>query len=141
ALGVPAQHDAVRAVDDVPVSGLVGAQPGDLVPELPDLQAEPVRVPGRRHGAALHHGRPAGFKARRRSGMRSGMLVDADAARPLASPVMRFAGRIAVVTGAASGIGKATALRLGREGAAVAAVDRHLAGAEETAAALRNAGG
>jgi len=53
---------------------------------------------------------------------------------------MRFAGRIAVVTGAASGIGKATALRLGREGAAVAAVDRHLAGAEETAAALRNAG-
>ena len=53
---------------------------------------------------------------------------------------MHFAGRIAVVTGAASGIGKATALRLGREGAAVAAVDRHLAGAEETAAALRNAG-
>ena len=54
---------------------------------------------------------------------------------------MRFAGRIAVVTGAASGIGKATALRFGREGATVAAVDRHLAGAEETAAALRNAGG
>jgi len=68
------------------------------------------------------------------------MLVDADAAPPLASSAMRFAGRIAVVTGAASGIGKATALRLGREGAAVAAVDRHLAGAEETAAALRNAG-
>jgi len=69
------------------------------------------------------------------------MLVDVDAAPPLASSAMRFAGRIAVVTGAASGIGKATALRLGREGAAVAAVDRHLAGAEETAAALRNAGG
>ncbi|TMA90890.1 MAG: SDR family oxidoreductase [Deltaproteobacteria bacterium] len=68
------------------------------------------------------------------------MLVDVDAAPPLASSAMRFAGRIAVVTGAASGIGKATALRLGREGAAVAAVDRHLAGAEETAAALRNAG-
>ena len=50
---------------------------------------------------------------------------------------MRFAGRIAVVTGAASGIGKATALRLAAEGAAVAAVDRHLAGAEETAAAIR----
>src|SRR2546428_1461247 len=53
--------------------------------------------------------------------------------------VRRFAGRVAVVTGAASGIGKATAVRLAREGARVAAVDRHLAGAEETAAAIRAA--
>src|SRR5213593_777986 len=55
--------------------------------------------------------------------------------------VRRFAGRVAVVTGAASGIGKATAVRLAREGARVAAVDRHLVGAEETAAAIRAAGG
>jgi len=55
--------------------------------------------------------------------------------------VRRFAGRVAVVTGAASGIGKATAVRLAREGARVAAVDRHLAGAEETAAAIRAGGG
>jgi 3-oxoacyl-[acyl-carrier protein] reductase len=53
----------------------------------------------------------------------------------------RFAGRVAVVTGAASGIGRATAVRLAREGAAVAAVDRNLAGAEETATAIRGDGG
>jgi 3-oxoacyl-[acyl-carrier protein] reductase len=48
----------------------------------------------------------------------------------------RFAGRVAVVTGAASGIGKATATRLAGEGARVAAVDRDGAGAEATAAAI-----
>lgn len=48
----------------------------------------------------------------------------------------RFVGRIAVVTGAASGIGRATALRFGAEGARVAAVDRNAAGAEETAAQI-----
>ena len=41
------------------------------------------------------------------------------------TPVMtdRFAGKVAVVTGTASGIGRATALRLGREGATVVAAD------------------
>lgn len=45
--------------------------------------------------------------------------------------------RVAVVTGAAKGLGRAIALGLAERGAAVAVVDRDLDGAEETAAALR----
>lgn len=45
----------------------------------------------------------------------------------------RFEGRVAVVTGAAQGIGKQVALRLGQEGARVVAVDLNAAGAEATA--------
>jgi NAD(P)-dependent dehydrogenase (short-subunit alcohol dehydrogenase family) len=52
----------------------------------------------------------------------------------------RFTGSVALVTGAASGIGRATALRLAHEGAAVAVVDRNVPGAEEVAALLRTEG-
>jgi NAD(P)-dependent dehydrogenase (short-subunit alcohol dehydrogenase family) len=51
----------------------------------------------------------------------------------------RFEGRVAVVSGAAQGMGKAVALRLGEEGATVVAVDINDAGAEETARVLGGA--
>jgi meso-butanediol dehydrogenase / (S,S)-butanediol dehydrogenase / diacetyl reductase len=46
---------------------------------------------------------------------------------------MRFENKIALVTGGASGIGRATALRLARDGAHVMIGDVNLAGLEETA--------
>jgi 3-oxoacyl-[acyl-carrier protein] reductase len=60
---------------------------------------------------------------------------------PKGGPAGRFAGRAALVTGASRGIGRAIALRLGSEGAAVAvnfAVNRDAA--EEVVAALAEAG-
>jgi 2-hydroxycyclohexanecarboxyl-CoA dehydrogenase len=50
-------------------------------------------------------------------------------------------GRVAVVTGAGSGIGRACALRLAEDTAKVAIWDINLAGAEETAQMIRDAGG
>ncbi len=52
----------------------------------------------------------------------------------------RFAGQTVVVTGAASGIGRATASRVAREGGRVVAVDMTRGGLEELAAELRDAG-
>jgi NAD(P)-dependent dehydrogenase (short-subunit alcohol dehydrogenase family) len=53
----------------------------------------------------------------------------------------RFTGKVAFVTGAASGIGRATAVAFAAEGARVAILDRTEAALHETADAVRNAGG
>ena len=50
-------------------------------------------------------------------------------------------GKIAAVTGAGSGIGRAAALRLGEEGCRLAILDRNADAAEATAADIRKAGG
>ena len=53
---------------------------------------------------------------------------------------MRFRDKVAIVTGAASGIGLATARRLGSEGARVVIADLKGDAAERSAASLREAG-
>ncbi len=56
-------------------------------------------------------------------------------------PPRRFEGRTAIVTGAGSGIGRATAVRLASEGAAVACLDLATGHVQETVAALSVLGG
>ncbi|MBD5607056.1 MAG: SDR family NAD(P)-dependent oxidoreductase, partial [Candidatus Eremiobacteraeota bacterium] len=52
----------------------------------------------------------------------------------------RFTDKVAIVTGAASGIGRAMAIRFGAEGATVIAVDL-AGGVHDTAAAIVRDGG
>jgi len=54
---------------------------------------------------------------------------------------MRFEGKIALVTGGSSGIGRATALAFAREGAKVVIGDIQVEGGERTLQAIKEAGG
>ena len=54
---------------------------------------------------------------------------------------MSLAGRVALVTGAGSGIGRASAMSLAADGAGIAALDRDRSMLDETVEAIRSAGG
>jgi NAD(P)-dependent dehydrogenase (short-subunit alcohol dehydrogenase family) len=58
----------------------------------------------------------------------------------MSSSLFSLANRVAVVSGAAQGLGRATALALAQHGAHVVLVDRNLAGAEATASQIRSLG-
>src|SRR5215213_6010339 len=54
---------------------------------------------------------------------------------------MQLRGKVALITGAGSGIGKAAALLMAREGARIAALDQTTDDLGETVAAITEAGG
>ena len=54
---------------------------------------------------------------------------------------MRLDGKVALITGAGTGIGRQSALRFSQEGAKIVAVDLNVAAAEETVALVKAQGG
>ncbi|MBT2556342.1 SDR family oxidoreductase [Hymenobacter sp. ISL-91] len=60
---------------------------------------------------------------------------------PIATPARRFQDKVCFVTGATSGIGRATAVRLGREGGRVVIIGRNKEEGPESVALVEQAGG
>ena len=54
---------------------------------------------------------------------------------------MRLDGKVAIITGAASGLGRASAQLFAEHGASVVIADRDTAGGQETVAQIRDTGG
>src|SRR5438874_5349039 len=75
---------------------------------------------------AMQAGRHAGFKAEEHGGR---------------GEFMRFKGKVALITAAASGIGRATANIIGREGGRIAAVDTNRERLDATISEIAAAGG
>jgi NAD(P)-dependent dehydrogenase (short-subunit alcohol dehydrogenase family) len=60
---------------------------------------------------------------------------------PNTTATMRLQGKVAVITGAASGMGRAMAIRFAAEGASIVAGDWHAQRLDETVASIRDGGG
>jgi NAD(P)-dependent dehydrogenase (short-subunit alcohol dehydrogenase family) len=67
--------------------------------------------------------------------------MDSEKIRNRSERMLSLEGKVAIVTGAASGIGRQIAIRLAEMGSAVAVLDRNAEGATETVAGIQQDGG
>ena len=108
--------------------------------DRPSPAGDPVQAPPGERGEAvpLHAGRPAGAT----SPSEHGRPTRRSMCRPRRSvTTVLLKDKVAVITGAGSGVGRASALRFAEEGAAVVCADIDLDRAKETVAQVEAAGG